>query len=92
MWVLIYKGTDMKDYVCDVCDSIRIGLSVGYKEFKDAFQQARQVRVYAKNGNYIKTDLPSSDMHIINDIRQLAQKNYKEFKEDDLHISESKNK
>lgn len=77
----------MKDYVCDVCDSIRIGLSVGYKEFKDAFNQARQVREYAKNGNFIKTDLPDYHMTKVNDVRQLAQKNFKEYKEDEVSIS-----
>ena len=77
----------MFNLVCDFCTSMRLGTQVGYREFKKAFDEARQVRIYANEGNFIRVDLGDSIEGIkVQQVRELAQRNYKESKEDDLHI------
>lgn len=67
----------MKKLVCDFCDSLRLGFKIGYREYKKAFQGARQVRILAKDATFNKADtLPDYHLKKVNDIRDLAQKNY----------------
>ena len=73
----------MKQLVCDFCDSVRLGLKVGIKEYRKAFEQARQVRQFAKSDNFLSHDVYKvSDRTMkmdakVQDVRELAQRNYK---------------
>ena len=84
----------MKQLVCDFCDSVRLGVKTGYNSFKKEFRSARQVRRIAKASNFLsgKTyklkDTTMEQDRKVNDIRELAQKNYRE--DNDLHIPEQK--
>ena len=77
---------------------MRLGTQVGYREFKKAFDEARQVRVYAVKGNFVPMDVVPSETNHIQKIRELAQQNYtekwheKSEEQNDLHISEPKHK
>ena len=84
----------MKELVCDFCDSIRLGAKTGYKAFKKEFQSARKIRNIAKASNFLGgetyklKDTTTKQDKNVNDIRELAQKNYRE--DNDLHIPEQK--
>ena len=73
----------MKQLVCDFCDSVRLGLKVGIKEYRNAFEQARQVRQFAKADNFLTHDVykvGDRTMKMdakVQDVRELAQRNYK---------------
>jgi hypothetical protein len=68
----------MKQLVCDFCDSVRIGVKVGYKQFKKSFQECRKVRKYTK-ANSFKTDMFEPQVNKkVQEVRELAQKNYRE--------------
>ena len=71
----------MKQLVCDFCDSVRLGLKVGIKEYRKAFEQARQVRQFANADNFLSHDVYKvSDRTMkmdakVQDVRDLARKN-----------------
>lgn len=71
----------MKKLMCDFCDSIRLGAKVGYREFKDTFNSARQVHQIARatrNGKSVYSSLDSVENQQVKKIRDLAVANYKE--------------
>jgi glycine betaine/choline ABC-type transport system substrate-binding protein len=68
----------MKQLVCDFCDSVRLGAKVGYREFKKAFVEARQVRIYSKQGDYNTTSvMDRPEFAKVKKVRELAQMNFK---------------
>lgn len=84
----------MKELVCDFCDSMRFGIQKGYKEYKKAFNSAREIRRISKASNFLSgeiyklKDTTMEQDRKVNHIRELAQKNYRE--DNDLHIPEQK--
>lgn len=70
----------MKNYVCDFCDSLKLGMEIGIKTFKKEFKQMQYIRKIAKKDSAFKKD----DMYDklsrkqVLMVRELAQENYDE--------------
>jgi hypothetical protein len=71
----------MKRLLCDFCDSVRLGIRLGYKEFNKTFNESRQIRKHVKSPAFLSVevyDCINPNDAKIQDIRELAQKYYRE--------------
>jgi hypothetical protein len=68
----------MKQLVCDFCDSVRIGVKTGYKQFKKSFQECLKVRKYTETPAFGPNTFEPEVNKKVQVVRELAQKNYTE--------------
>ena len=63
----------MKQYVCDFCDSVKLG----YKQFKKEFKSVRHARLLAKKVHFNKTPvnvgLDTNQVKTLTEIRETAK-------------------